>query len=105
MGHRDLLVTHNLSDGERHDCRPHPRGSVRRTSGFVLTAHPDTTELAKSGRRSGPNLASHFPEARLWNTTGSCWGRRLGLWVRNSSGRVRRFWAGNPKPGCAPDSL
>jgi len=37
MGHRDLLVTHNLSDDEHHDCRPHPRGSVRRASGFVLT--------------------------------------------------------------------
>jgi len=37
MGHRDLLVTHNLSDDEHHDCRPHARGSVRRASGFVLT--------------------------------------------------------------------
>src|SRR5262249_6740621 len=39
MGHRDLLVTHNLSDGEHHCCRPHSRGSVRRASGFVLTSN------------------------------------------------------------------
>jgi len=30
-------MTHNLSDGDRHRCRPHPRGSVRRPSGLVLT--------------------------------------------------------------------
>jgi len=31
MGHRDLLVTHNLSNaGHHHRCQPHPRGSVRR---------------------------------------------------------------------------
>jgi hypothetical protein len=41
MGHRDLLVTQNLSDGEHHSCRPHPRGSVRRASGFVLTGKPE----------------------------------------------------------------
>src|SRR5207302_1073217 len=35
MGHRGLLVTHNLSDGKCHYCWPHPRGSVRRASGFV----------------------------------------------------------------------
>jgi len=37
MGHMDLLVTHNLSEGDDHHCGPHPRGSVRRASGFVLT--------------------------------------------------------------------
>src|SRR6266851_2920710 len=41
MGHWDLLVTHNLSDGKNHNCRPHPRGSVRRASGFVLTGNPE----------------------------------------------------------------
>jgi len=30
-------VTHNLSEGKNHNCRPHARGSVRRASGFVLT--------------------------------------------------------------------
>jgi len=41
MGHRDLLVTHNLSDGKCHYCWPHPRGSVRRASGFVLTGYSE----------------------------------------------------------------
>jgi len=45
MGHRDLLVTHNLSDGEHHCCRPHSRGSVRRASGFVLTGNPSVEKL------------------------------------------------------------
>jgi len=38
MGHRDnLLVTLNLSGVPKtNGCRPHPRGSVRRASGFVL---------------------------------------------------------------------
>jgi len=43
MGHRNLLVTHNLSDGKCHYCWPHPRGSVRRASGFVLTGSPEIT--------------------------------------------------------------
>jgi hypothetical protein len=30
-------VTLNLSEAKNHGCRPHPRGSVRRASGFVLT--------------------------------------------------------------------
>src|SRR5215469_962568 len=41
MGHRDLLVTHTLSEAEYHGCRPHPRRSVRRASGFVLTSNPE----------------------------------------------------------------
>src|SRR5262249_34721244 len=44
MGHRDLLVTQNLSDSKHHSCRPHPRGSVRRASGFVLTGKPEIIE-------------------------------------------------------------
>src|SRR5712692_5410763 len=44
MGHRDLLVTHNLSDDKHHDCRPHARGSVRRASGFVLTGNPEVID-------------------------------------------------------------
>src|ERR1700728_143439 len=41
MGHRDgLLMTLNLSEAKNHGCRPHPRGSVRRASGFVLTGYP-----------------------------------------------------------------
>ena len=34
QGH--LLVTHKLSEVEIKDCRHHPRGSVRRASGFVV---------------------------------------------------------------------
>jgi hypothetical protein len=38
MGHWDnLLVTLNLPGAKNHCCRHHPRGSVRRASGFVLT--------------------------------------------------------------------
>ncbi len=44
MGHRDLLVPHNLSDDEHHDCRPHARGSVPRASGFVVTGKPEVTD-------------------------------------------------------------
>src|SRR5882762_3235207 len=45
MGHRDnLLVTLNLSGSKNHGCRPHPRGSVRRASGFVLTGKQEGTE-------------------------------------------------------------
>ena len=40
-GHRNLLVTHNLSDGKDHHCQLHPRCSVHCASGFVLTGHPD----------------------------------------------------------------
>ena len=40
MGHRDLLVTHNLSEGKTHEPRPYLRRSVRRASGFVLTGKP-----------------------------------------------------------------
>jgi len=37
MGHRDdLLVTLNLSGAKNHGCWSHPRGSVRRASGFVV---------------------------------------------------------------------
>ena len=31
-------MTHKLSELKIKDCRHHPRGSVRRASGFVLTA-------------------------------------------------------------------
>jgi len=39
MGHGDLLVTHNLSEGKTQEPRPYLRGSVRRASGFVLTSN------------------------------------------------------------------
>ena len=32
-------MTLNLSEAKNHGCRPHPRGSVRRASGFVLTGN------------------------------------------------------------------
>ena len=34
-------MTLNLSEAKNHDCRHHPRGSVRRASGFVLTGKPE----------------------------------------------------------------
>ncbi len=37
MGHRDLLVTHNLSPQSGNHIPVHLTRSVRRTSGFVLT--------------------------------------------------------------------
>jgi len=49
MGHRDLLVTHNLSEGKNHERRLYLRGSVRRASGFVLTGNPGTYETWRFG--------------------------------------------------------
>ena len=56
-------MTHNLSDGEYHDCRPHPRASVRRTSGFVLTGKPDLMQYTDS-RLHVPYLGTdvHIPD-------------------------------------------
>jgi hypothetical protein len=34
-------MTLNLSEAKNHDCRHHPRGSVRRASGFVLTGNSE----------------------------------------------------------------
>ena len=34
-------MTLNLSEAKNHHCRHHPRGSVRRASGFVLTGKPE----------------------------------------------------------------
>jgi hypothetical protein len=34
-------MTLNLSEAKNHGCRPHPRGSVRRASGFVLTGNSE----------------------------------------------------------------
>ncbi len=41
MGHRDLLVTHNLSEDQNNEPRSYLRGSVRRASGFVLTGEQE----------------------------------------------------------------
>jgi hypothetical protein len=40
-------MTLNLSEAKNHGCRPHPRGSVRRASGFVLTGKPSLTRKAR----------------------------------------------------------
>src|ERR1700676_630809 len=49
MGHRDdLLVTLNLSEAKNHGSRPHPRGSVRRAIGFVLTGN-SSPNLVREG--------------------------------------------------------
>jgi len=54
MGHRDLLVTHKLSEAENQDCRYHPRGTVRRASGFVLTGKTEVIlKLALMGHCPG----------------------------------------------------
>ena len=45
MGHRDLLVTQNLSHPGHQHRRPHPRGSVRRASGFVLTGYSEVAQV------------------------------------------------------------
>jgi len=39
-------MTLNLSEAKNHGCRPHPRGSVRRASGFVLTGKAGVFKLA-----------------------------------------------------------
>src|SRR2546427_10823826 len=82
MGHRDLLVPHNLSDGDRHDCRPHPRGSVRRTNGFLLTlvlyrrrAH-EKVEVSAASRRAFDKAVRRKPladaaDAGLWKLNGA----------------------------------
>ena len=41
-------MTLNLSEVKNHDCRPHPRGSVRRASGFVLTGNPEVGNSLQS---------------------------------------------------------
>ena len=64
MGHRDLLVTHNLSERKYHHCSHHPRGSVRRASGFVLTGNSDTNKLGKSCRPSGSYLSENATNPR-----------------------------------------
>ena len=64
MGHRDdLLVIHNLSEGENYEPRPYPRGSVRRASGFVLTGNPEIIIPGKksaSGKLEVPVAACYF---------------------------------------------
>jgi len=43
-------VTHKLSELKIKDCRHHPRGSVRRASGFVLTGKPEVIPQERRGR-------------------------------------------------------
>src|SRR6266700_7069802 len=47
MGHREPPCDPQLSAAKNHDCRHHPRGSVRRASGFVLTGYTEVI-VAKS---------------------------------------------------------
>ncbi len=51
MGHRDLLVTHNLSEDQNNEPRSYLRGSVRRASGFVLTGKAEVIPGQKSACR------------------------------------------------------
>jgi hypothetical protein len=51
-------VTLNLSGAKNHGCRTHPRGSVRRPSGFVLTGNPELIRLkAPTGIQDGPQIS------------------------------------------------
>lgn len=45
-------MTLNLSGAKNHGCRPYPRGSVRRTSGFVLTGNTETIRCRPESRRT-----------------------------------------------------
>ena len=51
-------MTLNLSEAKNHDCRHHPRGSVRRASGFVLTGQQEVMPRMDSQRR--------VPEVGFW---------------------------------------
>jgi hypothetical protein len=67
MGHEDLLVTHNLSEGKTHEPRPYLRGSVRRASGFVLTGNPEVMPhaLMTSNRLiAGDKVTWHYESLR-----------------------------------------
>ena len=62
-------MTHNLSDGEHHPCRPHPRGSVRRASGFVLTGKQEVTDYFLLADIAQRDFAKRFERGKL-NFTG-----------------------------------
>jgi len=54
-------MTLNLSEAKNHDCRHHPRGSVRRASGFVLNGQTGSNAQDDSQRR--------VPEVGFWKLT------------------------------------
>jgi len=55
MGHGDLLVTHNLSEGKPTNLGSNLCGSVRRASGFVLTGN---SSLILYGKGCRPTCAT-----------------------------------------------
>ncbi len=61
-------MTLNLSEAKNHGCRPHPRGSVRRASGFVLTSQPETDPLqlfwGSSKQKANMLAMIHMDEGR-----------------------------------------
>jgi len=65
MGHRDLLVTHNLSERNCHHCSHHPRGSVRRASGFVLTDYSSPIWFWKSAGLTARNSGAKTDRSLL----------------------------------------
>jgi hypothetical protein len=65
MGHRDLLVTHNLSEHRNHTCRPRTRGSVRRASGFVLTGKQEATDYFLLADIAQRDFAKRFERGKL----------------------------------------
>src|SRR5215469_282713 len=79
LGHRDLLVTHTLTNCN-HACTVDTR-SVRRASGFVQTGLPPKWIFAQAQRRhfSGIPTRDHYP-------TGSKFGPRLRSAVIQPSG-------------------
>jgi hypothetical protein len=61
-------VTQNLSDCEHHSCRPHPRGSVRRASGFVLTSKPEVIGSSVGLVTRNGHIAINFRIVGSWET-------------------------------------
>ena len=51
-------MTLNLSEAKNHDCQHHPRGSVRRASGFVLTGYPEVIAPEQTFNDAGQKSSS-----------------------------------------------
>src|SRR5215469_13680448 len=102
MGHRDLLVTHTLSEAEYHGCRPHPRRSVRRASGFLLTALSNARANTYSSLLSGvraSDKALTFPRTHWFHSRRDpprAFSQRRRL-PRYSDSNLRRLPQPNPR--------
>jgi len=58
-------VTHKLSEVKIRTARHHPRGSVRRASGFVLTGDSEVMALNDYSAVNRPNLGSQGEVSKL----------------------------------------